>query len=250
MTIFTFANNVNTTLAGAITPSSTSLTLSSAAGLPNSIPVGQALAITLNDVATRQNFEVIYATSISGATLTGLQRGREGTAALAWSTGDFAYSPPTRGQQQNFGQLPADNDWTGVNTFSNPPNIPNASATNQPVALGQMFACSGAGNSSSSGNFIQASSSFVAPQNCFVYVNGSGGNENPISGVNLAASNTTTVFEGINFSTATGGSNNIAIANGIFKAASGAPVTITLSMSYVASALQNVSFIYFIVPTP
>lgn len=98
MVAFVFTNNVNTTLAGALTPSSTSLTLSSTAGLPSSIPSGKALVITLNDQATRQQFEIIYATSISGATLSGLQRGQEGTAAQSWSTGDFAWNGPTAGQ--------------------------------------------------------------------------------------------------------------------------------------------------------
>lgn len=106
MTIFMFANNVSTTLAGGISSSSTSLTLSSSADLPTSIPSGQALVITLNDIATRQNFEIIYATSISGATLSGLLRGQEGTAALSWTTGDLAYSPPTAGQMANFMQNP------------------------------------------------------------------------------------------------------------------------------------------------
>ncbi len=118
MPIFMFANNVNTTLLGSISPSSTSLTLSSSANLPASIPSGSVFVITLNDQATRQNFEIIYATSISGATLSGLLRGQEGTAALSWSTGDFAYSPPTAGQQQSFGQKAANNTWTGTNEFT------------------------------------------------------------------------------------------------------------------------------------
>jgi len=118
MTIFMFANNVNTTLSGSISPSSTSLTLSSSANLPASIPSGQVFVMTLNDQATRQNFEIIYATSISGATLSGLLRGQEGTAALSWSTGDFAYCPPTSGQQQSFGQKAANNTWTGTNEFT------------------------------------------------------------------------------------------------------------------------------------
>ena len=139
MTIFLFANNVNTQLAGSISSSATSLTLSSAANLPTSIPAGQALVLTLNDVATRQNFEIIYATSISGATLSGLQRGQEGTSALAWATGDFAYSPPTAGQMNAFGQLAANNTWSGNDTFSNPIVIASAvsGSTTQAVNQGQ-----------------------------------------------------------------------------------------------------------------
>lgn len=137
MTIFMFANNVSTTLAGPISPTATSLTLLSVAHLPTSIPAGQVLVITLNDVATLQNFEVMYATSVSGATLSGLLRGQEGTAALSWSTGDFVYSAPTAGQQGNFGQLPKDNTWTGVNDFSDPVSVGAATTSGQALQLGQ-----------------------------------------------------------------------------------------------------------------
>ncbi|WP_124622646.1 gp53-like domain-containing protein [Burkholderia cenocepacia] len=137
--LFVFANNVSTTLAGSISSSATSLTLSSAANLPSSIPAGKVFPITLNDLATRQQFEVIYATSISGATLSGLLRGQEGTAAQAWSTGDFAYTAPTKGQQQSFGQLADNNAWTGNNTFNNPVVIAPAASgsTNEAVNQGQ-----------------------------------------------------------------------------------------------------------------
>lgn len=139
---FAFANNVSTTLAGAISSTSTSITLSSAANLPPSIPSGKVLVITLNDQATRQNFEVLYATAISGATLTVL-RGQEGTAALSWATGDFAYSAPTMGQMQAFGQLSdantwtGTNNWTGNNSFSNPLAVAAALSSGQAVNLGQ-----------------------------------------------------------------------------------------------------------------
>jgi len=137
MTIFVFANNVDTTLAGAISSSSTSLTLASANGLPSSIPAGAYLVITLNDAATEQNFEIIYATAVSGATLSGLVRGREGTHALSWGVGDFAYIAPTKGQQNNFGQLGASNTWIGNNTFTDPVAVANAVAGGQALALGQ-----------------------------------------------------------------------------------------------------------------
>lgn len=97
MSIFTFANNVQTTLAGSISPSSTTITLASSANLPTSIPAGEVLVITLNDVATRLNFEIMYATAIVGATLT-VERAQEGTAALSWLVGDYAFSGVTAGQ--------------------------------------------------------------------------------------------------------------------------------------------------------
>lgn len=117
MPIFTFANNVSTTLAGAFSSSATSFTLSSSANLPT-IPSGQYWAITLNDAATRGNFEIIYVGAITGATCSNLLRGQEGTAQLSWLTNDFAYSAPTKGQQASFGQLAAANAWAEANTFT------------------------------------------------------------------------------------------------------------------------------------
>lgn len=107
MNAFIYANNINTSLASAISSSATSLTLAGSANLPASIPAGMALVITLNDQATRQNFEVIYATSISGATLSGLLRGQEGTSAQAWGIGDYAWNGITAGQMRNATQLSA-----------------------------------------------------------------------------------------------------------------------------------------------
>ncbi|MBJ9694100.1 hypothetical protein [Burkholderia cenocepacia] len=137
--LFTFANNVSTTLAGAVSTGATSITLSSAAHLPSSIPSGRVMVITANDQATRQNFEVMYATAISGATLTVL-RGQEGTTPLAWQAGDFAYCSPTMGQMQAFGQLADANTWTGNNAFSNPVSVGAAVSAGQAVQLGQVRA--------------------------------------------------------------------------------------------------------------
>ncbi|WP_146124064.1 gp53-like domain-containing protein [Burkholderia multivorans] len=136
--IFTFANNISTTLAESISSGATSLTLSSAANLPSSIPAGKVLVITLNDVATLQQFEVIYATAISGATLSGLLRGQENTSAQAWSTGDYAYCSPTMGQMQAFGQLGDENTWSGLNTFVNPVSVGNATLPGHALNLGQL----------------------------------------------------------------------------------------------------------------
>ncbi|CAM2168079.1 conserved hypothetical protein [Burkholderia latens] len=135
--LFTFANNISTTLAGSISSGATSLTLSSAANLPSSIPAGKVFVITLNDAATRQQFEVIYATAISGATLSGLLRGQENTSAQAWSTGDYAYCSPTMGQMQSFGQLGDNNTWSGNNTFTNPVIVPPGTSDNQAINRSQ-----------------------------------------------------------------------------------------------------------------
>lgn len=137
MTAFLFSNNVNTTLAGSISPSSTSLTVSSSSHLPSSIPAGYYYVLTLNDEATRQNYEVIYATAVSGATFSGLLRGQEGTTALSWLVGDFVFNGITSGQMANAGQLGASNDWISQNTFADPIIIPPGVSSNEAVNLGQ-----------------------------------------------------------------------------------------------------------------
>ena len=89
-----FSNNVLTTLAAPITTTvATSITLSSAANLPTIGP-GQFFALTLNDAATRQVFEIVYVTSYSGAVLN-VQRGQEGTTAQTWLANDLAYGAVT-----------------------------------------------------------------------------------------------------------------------------------------------------------
>lgn len=137
MTAFIFANNISTTLASAVSTSQTTITLASTQNLPASIPSGSVLVITLNDAATRNNYEIVYATAITGATLTVI-RAQEGTAALAWLVGDYAYSGPTAGQQASFGELAANNTWTGENTFSQPVVVANATASGDAVNLGEV----------------------------------------------------------------------------------------------------------------
>jgi len=108
MSTFVFTNNVNTGLASAISSSATSITLESSVNLPASIPVGAYYVLTLNDQGTRNNFEIVYATAITGSTLT-VMRAQEGTTALSWLVGDYVYNGPTAGQMQSFvagGYLP------------------------------------------------------------------------------------------------------------------------------------------------
>jgi len=89
MTQFVFANNVNTTLASAVSNTATSVTLASSANLPT-LSAGQVMPLTLNDAATGQVYEIMYVTAISGPTLT-VQRAQEGTGAQNWNTGDYAF---------------------------------------------------------------------------------------------------------------------------------------------------------------
>lgn len=100
-TLYTFANNVQTTLASPITTTTqTVITLSSTANLPI-IPSGYVWAITLNDVATGLYYEICYVTSISGANLTVL-RGQEGTTALTWAANDKAFGAVTAAALKSF----------------------------------------------------------------------------------------------------------------------------------------------------
>lgn len=94
-TQFVIANNVNTQLAAAASSSATTLTLASSANLPT-LSAGQVMPLTLNDAATGQNYEIVYVTAITGVTLT-VTRAQEGTGALTWNVGDYAFCPPTAG---------------------------------------------------------------------------------------------------------------------------------------------------------
>ncbi|SDH09028.1 hypothetical protein SAMN05216466_10763 [Paraburkholderia phenazinium] len=100
MAQFVIANNVNTQLAAALPASgagSTTVVLASSTNLPPlNTAIGQQMPLTLNDAATGAIYEIVYVTAISGATLTVL-RGQEGTSALNWNVGDFAFCGPTAG---------------------------------------------------------------------------------------------------------------------------------------------------------
>lgn len=89
--LYTFSNFCNTTLNGAITSGATTLTLTSATNIPT-IPAGTYWPLILNDVATRQVYEIVYVTAATGAVCTVL-RGQEGTTAQSWNSGDYAFAP-------------------------------------------------------------------------------------------------------------------------------------------------------------
>lgn len=134
---YLFANNVSTTLSAAATSSQTTLTLSSVAGIPTSIPTGTYFALTLNDAATRLVFEVVYVTQPpSGSTVTVI-RGQDGTSAVAWNVGDYCYGAVTGGELASFGQLSKTQTWTGANTFDQPVALPAATSSGDAVNLSQ-----------------------------------------------------------------------------------------------------------------
>jgi hypothetical protein len=130
MTQYVIANNVNTQLASAATPSATTLTLASSTNLPT-LSAGQIMPLSLNDAATGQSYEIVYVTAITGVTLT-VTRAQEGTGALTWNVGDFAFCGPTAG--------------TVATALGNPNNlfaVAPATQSNQAVNLGQFVSSIG-----------------------------------------------------------------------------------------------------------
>lgn len=128
MSKYLLTNNVDTTLNGSITNTATTITLSSAANLPSSIPGGTYFAVTLNDAATELVFEICYATAVSGANLTVI-RGQEGTTAQAWSSGDFVYAAATAGYLNDLVDLNSAQSITGAKTFSTALTAPGLMVT-------------------------------------------------------------------------------------------------------------------------
>ena len=151
---FVFVNNVQTTLASAITSTATTITLSSSANLPT-LSSGEQMPLTLLDKATKSIYEICYVTAISGSSLTVL-RAQEGTTASAYNAGDYAFSGPTAGtvfpvDGQDINVVTLDVSGTAtlgtadVTTLdvSGTAVVPPATASNQAVNLGQFLASIG-----------------------------------------------------------------------------------------------------------
>jgi len=97
-TIFLFANDASSTLAGPITNAATAVTLASGTGalFPNP-SAGQQFSLTFNDAATGLLTEIVYCTARTGDTLT-IVRAQESTVAQSWLAGDLAANLVTAGQ--------------------------------------------------------------------------------------------------------------------------------------------------------
>ena len=95
MTQFVFSNNASTTVAAAITGSSTTLPVASGAAFP--VPIaGQQFAIWMTDAATKLVHEVMYVTANANNQFT-VVRGQEGTTATSWAIGDYVQHVWTAG---------------------------------------------------------------------------------------------------------------------------------------------------------
>lgn len=99
--IFKFDNNVLSTLASAVSAGATSISIALESGVNNPPPDpdgGTAVLTLVDDLASPTKMEVIYYTGRTGAgpyTLTGVQKGREGTDDQSWDAGDFVFQDQT-----------------------------------------------------------------------------------------------------------------------------------------------------------
>lgn len=109
-----FANQAQTTLAGAITPSSLTANLSPGSGALFPSPgANQYFTMIFNDAATGLLYEEVWVTNVTGDTIT-MIRGQEGSTALNWSAGDIAFNGWTAGSANNLAQQ----SQAQVNAFS------------------------------------------------------------------------------------------------------------------------------------
>ena len=119
MSILLFANNIQTTLASSITSVQTSITLVSAAGLPNPSS-GQYFVMTFTNGATN---EVVWVTNVTGSVITCI-RAQEGTSAQTFAAGSYASCFPTAGTMRDLVQI--DQLQNGAYTFTNGAGTANA----------------------------------------------------------------------------------------------------------------------------
>ena len=189
-----FLNNYQTTLGAALSSTATTMTVSSTTGLPSSLASGQFIPMTLTPASSPGSaYEIVYVTGISGSTLT-VERGQEGTSALNWNTGDILYSTNTAETTGTSMGSPSTDFQTnaltasglitandGIDIAGGTITIPNSTANNQPVALGQILSSApiSANNSASATTTISCTSTnFVAPSNgqliIFAYAGWSG----------------------------------------------------------------------------
>jgi hypothetical protein len=89
MTTLIFGNNVSSTLAGAITPTSNTVNLAQGSGVLFPQPANnQQFIATMIDQLTGTVREIVHVTNITNDTAT-IVRAQEGTQPLSWNTGDI-----------------------------------------------------------------------------------------------------------------------------------------------------------------
>ena len=168
MTQFVFANNINTTLAAAVTATSTTLTLASSVGLPTLTP-GQVLPVTLVSLTST---EICYATAITGGDLT-VERGQENTAAQPWAVGTTVICVPTAGSTAPVNGSP--NTKFQASPAQNPSDVVQLAQVSPGLPIG-------ASSTSISGTDVTATTAVLtAPCNGYAMIFGNGQNTEPNS---------------------------------------------------------------------
>ena len=110
-----FKNNATATLAVGISPSATTIVLSSGLGALFPLPTGTSYFYgTLYD--SLGNYEIVKCTARTTDSLTVI-RGQEGTTPLTFAIGDGFAQRLTAGGLNNFAQTEGDNSFSGANTF-------------------------------------------------------------------------------------------------------------------------------------
>ena len=105
-----FANDAISNLAGNISNTATSVSLTAGSGVlfpAVTTASGQIYIASFNDAATGLLTEIVHCTNVSTDTMT-IVRAQEGTTALAWLAGDFFANRITAGTNASFLQIPPD----------------------------------------------------------------------------------------------------------------------------------------------
>lgn len=104
MATLLFANNAQTSLAGAITSTALVVNLSAGTGVLFPQPsAGEYFVASFTDLATNLQTEIVWVTNITGDVAT-IQRGQEGTTPQAWGAGDLFGALVTAGMLDAFVQ--------------------------------------------------------------------------------------------------------------------------------------------------
>ena len=257
---FVFVNNVQTTLASAITSTATTITLSSSANLPT-LSSGEQMPLTLLDKATKSIYEICYVTAISGSSLTVL-RAQEGTTASAYNAGDYAFSGPTAGtvfpvDGQDINVVTLDVSGTAtlgtadVTTLdvSGTAVVPPAAASNQAVNLGQVLngVVPVAGYANGSGTTGAATTgSLTAPSNGMAIVIASfSSGTGSVSGTGVTAS-LSGLVEVLN----SNGGNYFSQSVWYLPMSAGQSSTFTGNLSQTTSGAYTLTLVAFFQPNP
>ena len=227
---FILVNNFNTTLSAASSSTATTFTVSSSANIPT-LAAGEVLPITLNDAATRLIFEICYVTGISGNVLT-VERAQEGTSAQNWNVGDFIWNGPTAGTAL-------------LTNMPNPFIIPNATANDNPVALGQFIPAAGVVNATdgTATSLSLTTPVFTAPSNGYFMITATAAYTTSGGTFTLSAS-----FGSLN-SSGEVYSEPFGVFQGQLKVLSGQQSSFTFSMSFPTSNAMDIVITVFFVPT-